>query len=518
MTEFRMPSLGADMTEGTLLRWLVRPGDRVRAGDIVAEVDTTKAAIEVECFDDGVIGEILVPEGTTVPVGAPLATILQASPGPDLPEPPPAALEKGNVTSAEAAASGEGNVTPAEVAAPGETNAVPAEAVASAGNGRAEVRATPLVRRLAEEAGLDLAAVHGSGPHGRVVRADVEEAAAHREPATASPPPGGPQPEPVVVADLATVPSPAATSAVSAHRVQCRRGHPAGPDHVRSSGYARRVAADLAVDLAAVAGTGPGGAVRARDVRTAAARRVVEPVAAGEPPQVRAGAPDGTAARDLGAMRDRIAAAMTKSKQTVPHYYLSTTVDVAAATERLRAWNLALPVAERILLPALLFRAIAVAARRVPELNGHWVDGAFRPSAVVHLGVVVALRGGGIIVPAVPHADTLDPPAMMAALRGLVSRARSGRLRSSDTTDATVTVTNLGDLGVDSVYGVVPIPQVAIVGLGAVSDRPCAVGGLLGVRPQVTATLSADHRASDGATGARFLNTVATLLRQPEEL
>ena len=142
----------------------------------------------------------------------------------------------------------------------------------------------------------------------------------------------------------------------------------------------------------------------------------------------------------------------------------------------------------------------------------------FRPATAVHLGVVVSLRGGGIIVPTITDADSLDLPAMMSALRSVVARARAGRLRSSDTTPATITVTNLGDMGVDSVYGVIAVPQVAIVGLGAVRERPCAVDGLLGVRPQLTATLSADHRASDGATGARFLHVIADLIQHPQEL
>ncbi|WP_280362500.1 2-oxo acid dehydrogenase subunit E2 [Nocardia wallacei] len=376
-----------------------------------------------------------------------------------------------------------------------------------------EVRATPLVRRIADQAGVDLATLHGTGPNGRVVRADVEHAAAARghvpDAARADAPAAAAQP---------AAPAPAGAAPRVAER-------PAGEDadtgvasrHVGASGYARRTAVDLGVDITTVPGTGAGGAVQARDVRAVAAR----PAETAPAPSVPAPGATSTAAspvRDLTAVRAEIAAAMTKSKRTVPHYYLSSTFDVAAATERLRVQNLTLPVGERVLLPALLFRAIALAARRVPQLNGHWVDDRFRPAAEVHLGVVVSLRGGGIILPAIPHADTLEPAELMAALRGVVTRARSGRLRSSDTTAATLTVTNLGDLGVDSVFGVVPIPQVAIVGLGAVSDRPCAVGGLLGVRPQLTATLSADHRASDGATGARFLNTVADFLQHPEEL
>jgi pyruvate dehydrogenase E2 component (dihydrolipoamide acetyltransferase) len=292
----------------------------------------------------------------------------------------------------------------------------------------------------------------------------------------------------------------------------------AQPDVARASGLARRLAEARGLDLSGLSGTGPAGAVRARDLP---AEGVPAPAAAqpSEDETVRADtATPLPGSRDAAAMRSAIAATMARSKRTVPHYYLSDVVDVSAAADRLRERNAGAPLAERIVMAALLFRAVAGAARRVPQLNGYWIDDEFRPASAVHLGVVVSLRGGGIIVPTIPDADTLGAAEMMAAMRSVVQRARSGRLRSSDATAATITVTNLGDLGVESVFGVIAVPQVAIVGLGAVTDRPCAVDGLLGVRPQVTVTLSADHRASDGATGARFLHTVADLLHQPEEL
>ncbi|MGV9665226.1 2-oxo acid dehydrogenase subunit E2 [Nocardia niigatensis] len=456
MSEFRMPSLGADMTEGTLLEWRVRPGDVVHRGDVVAEVDTTKAAIEVECFEDGVIGDLLVSEGTTVPVGTPLATIDVAA-APAAANPPP----------------------------------VPEPATGPPGPQEPEspVRATPLVHRLADEAGIDLAAVHGTAPGGRVVRADVDRAIAER-----------------------------------------RGGHRAA---VRATGYARRLASETGVTLADLTGTGPGGAVRAADVRAAASRPAPDaaPAAARPPaepdtattrsvPAADSAAPEParTAAHDPAEVRKLIAAAMTRSKRTVPHYYLSCTIDMSAALDWLADYNRGVPVAARMLPAALLLAATARAAEAVPELNGHWFDDEFHPAASVHLGVVVSMRSGGIIVPTIPDAGRLALPDLMSALRGVVERARAVHLRSSDATPATMTVTNLGDLGVDSVYGVIAAPQVAIVGFGAISDRPCAVDGLLGVRPQLTATLSADHRATDGAIGARFLHTLSDLLQKPEEL
>ena len=217
-------------------------------------------------------------------------------------------------------------------------------------------------------------------------------------------------------------------------------------------------------------------------------------------------------------MRQSIAALMTVSNREIPHYYLSTTVDLTAALEWMRARNRELPMERRLVPSALLLVAAARSARALPELNGHWVDDGFRPSATVDLGLILSLRRGGLLVPAIPRADTLSVVEMMAAMRELTTRARAGRLRGSDLAPPSITVSNLGDQGVETVLGVIYPPQVALVGFGAVSERPWAVDGLLGVRPLVTATLSGDHRATDGAVGARFLKHLDRLLQRPEEL
>lgn len=461
MAEFRMPSLGADMEQGTLLQWRVGPGDVVHKGDIVAEVDTTKAAIEVECFEDGTIGELLVPEGTTVPVGTVLATIRPVD-HPATEHPP----------------------SPERLA----SDSAPREVTRSTSID--EVRATPLIRRLAQEAGIDLSTVHGSGPDGRVLRGDIDDAVTAHDIASATPAraivPESPR------TDGATHPSP----------------------HIRASGRARDLAIRRDVDLSALHGTGPDGAIRSRDVEeaTPADESPVIPTEDVTAPQSSSGP------RDRAAMRRAVITAMTQSKQTIPHYYLSATVDLDAATAWLHAVNEAAPVQDRVIMAAVQLRAVALAALAVPEVNGHWFDGGYRPSVSVDLGVIVSLRGGGLIAPTIVGADTIPLRELMVRLRGAVSRARSARLLSSDAAPASITVTNLGDLGVETVFGVIPPPQVAIVGLGAVSERPCAVNGLLGVRPQVTMTLSADHRVSDGAVGARFLNTIGDLLQHPERL
>ena len=217
-------------------------------------------------------------------------------------------------------------------------------------------------------------------------------------------------------------------------------------------------------------------------------------------------------------MRLAIGNLMARSKREIPHYYLSTTIDLEPMTQWLRTRNRELPVPSRIVPAALLLKAAALAAREVPQLNGFWRGERFVPAEHVHLGVAISLRNAGMVAPAIHDADTLSVADLMARLRDLVTRARTGRLRGSEMTDATITVTNLGDRGVEAVFGVIYPPQVALAGFGKVTSAPYAVGGLLGVRSQVTATLAADHRASDGYTGARYLEAITRLLQKPEEL
>lgn len=217
-------------------------------------------------------------------------------------------------------------------------------------------------------------------------------------------------------------------------------------------------------------------------------------------------------------MRAAIAGLMARANREIPHYYLSTSIDLTAAMQWMHEHNHHCPVSERLLPAALLLKAAARAAREVPELNGYWIDGRFAAREEVRLGVAVSLRGGGLIAPVLRNADTLELPQLMARLKDLVTRARGGRLRGSEVADPTLTVTNLGDQGVEAVLGVIYPPQVALVGFGRIVERPWAVDGLLGVRPIVTASLSADHRATDGAVGARYLTAVDRLLQSPEEL
>jgi pyruvate dehydrogenase E2 component (dihydrolipoamide acetyltransferase) len=217
-------------------------------------------------------------------------------------------------------------------------------------------------------------------------------------------------------------------------------------------------------------------------------------------------------------MRRVIAAAMARSKREIPHYYLATTIDMRKVLNWLAAENAKRPVTKRLLYSALLIRAVALAAREVPEMNGFWIDGAFRPGVGIHVGVAISLRQGGLVAPALHDVDAKPLDQLMAELLDLTTRARKGVLRGSEVADATITVTNLGDQGVESVLGVIYPPQVALVGFGRIVERPWVCAGVVAARPVMAATLAGDHRASDGRRGGRFLGTIDRLLQEPETL
>jgi pyruvate dehydrogenase E2 component (dihydrolipoamide acetyltransferase) len=218
------------------------------------------------------------------------------------------------------------------------------------------------------------------------------------------------------------------------------------------------------------------------------------------------------------AMRKAIAAAMSRSKREIPHYYLGSHIELSTALAWLQAENLKRPIAERMLYSVLLLKAVAVAVREFPEMNGFWVDDAFKPSDAVHVGVAIALRQGGLIAPAIHDVDKKSLDEIMANLRDLVKRVRAGVLRSSEIADATITVTSLGEQGVETVFGVIYPPQVALVGFGKISERPWAANGMIGVKPVIMTSLAADHRASDGHRGGLFLSAIDRLLQTPEKL
>ncbi len=276
---------------------------------------------------------------------------------------------------------------------------------------------------------------------------------------------------------------------------------------LRASPAARRLAEELGVDLASLAGSGAGGAITRDDV-----------AASSPAPARKAPAQKEVAGFDFTAMRRAIAAAMGRSKREIPHYYLSHTIDVGAAQDWLAAANAQRPPAERLLMGALFIKAVARAARAFPEFNGFHADGEFRPSKAIHVGVAIAIRGGGLAAPAIHDTADLALADLMAKMRDLVARVRAGRFRSSEIADPTITVTSLGDRGVEAVWGVIYPPQVAILGFGRIVIRPWAIDGQIAARPTVCITLAADHRVSDGHRGALFLEHTGQLLANPGEL
>jgi pyruvate dehydrogenase E2 component (dihydrolipoamide acetyltransferase) len=278
-------------------------------------------------------------------------------------------------------------------------------------------------------------------------------------------------------------------------------GEPSTPKP-RASPAARSLAVQLGIDLASVPGTGADGVISRADVERAA------------PAAAAAGGAAGATLR----MRQAIAAAMARSKREIPHFYLGTTIDMSRALAWLAEENGRRTVTERLLPAALLIKAVALALRDVPALNAFWIDGGCSPATGVHPGVAVSLRGGGLVAPAIHDADAKDLTVLMAALRDLVARARAGGLRSSELSDPTMTITNLGEQGADVGYGIIYPPQVALVSFGRIGERPVAVSGRVEVRPVVTATVSADHRAVDGHQAGLFLAAVDRRLQEPERL
>lgn len=432
------------MEAGTLLEWRIKPGQAVHRGDIVAVVDTDKAAIDVEIWMDGVVEQLVIQPGTKVPVGSVLAIVRTAGE----PQAAAAAVPRPSVPAG-------GAPLPLH---PGHPPA-PFPALAATGE---HLRVLPLARRMARDLGIDLADVKGTGPGGAITHTDIELAAASR--------PGGP-------------PSGAAPAAAG--------------ERLRVSPLARRTARERGVDLAHVQGTGPDGAITQADIE----RAPVQPAAAAAPAAPLAGA--GRAQ----AMRRAIAAAMTRSKREIPHYYLGLEIDLTRALSWLEQANQGRGIVDRLIYSVLLIKAVASAVHDVPEVNGFWRGDRFEPSAAVHPGVAISLRGGGLVAPALRNADQKPLGDLMREMRDLVNRARAYSLRSSEISDPTLTITNLGEQGVDQVFGIIFPPQVALVGFGRISSRRT-----------IQASLSGDHRASDGHRGGLFLAAIDRHLQSPAGL
>ncbi len=304
--------------------------------------------------------------------------------------------------------------------------------------------------------------------------------------------------EPTAAPQAAVVPAPAAPAPPMAPVTPA----PQPGTRMRVSPLARRRAAELGVDLAGIHGSGAEGTILREDVEAAATAVAAAPPAGDRKER----------------MRRAIAGAMARSKREIPHFYLATSIDFGIASAWLTQRNAELTPVERLLPAVLLLKATALALLEYPELNARWENERVQPAGDINIGAATSLRGGGLVVPTLHQVNTKSLPALMQELREVVQRARTGALRSSDLADSTITVTSLGERSAEMVLGVIYPPQTAIVGFGSVVERPRVAGGVVVPRPVVTASLAADHRASDGHRGAAFLAAIDRFLQSPEAL
>jgi pyruvate dehydrogenase E2 component (dihydrolipoamide acetyltransferase) len=439
-TNIIMPALELAQETGKVLHWLKRPGDTVRKGEPIVEIETDKVTVEIEAPASGVLGDVSAHEGDVVPVGRPIAVILAA----------------GEVGAGASAAA----VMPAASAAA--TGAVPTPPL-SAGASAGAVKASPLARKIAEQHGVDLARIRTAS--GRIEKADV----------------------------LAYVESRNAPATGNGREARLAAASP----------KARRLAAERGLDIGALRGSGPGGAVLAVDVGTAARPALTSPALASAP---REGAPS------VGTVWRIMAERMTTSWTTAPHFYLVREVNVS----RLVSWldRARKQTGAHITYTDLLIKLVAAALSGHPRVNASWTDGAIAQNTDINVGLAVAIDDG-LVVPVIHRADTLGLAEIAARRENAVSRAQAGKLRPADIQGGGFTISNLGMYGVDAFNAIVNPPQAAILAVGRIADRVVALNGRPAVQPTMVLTLSCDHRALDGARGAQFLGALADLVEEP---
>ena len=457
-TSIVMPQLGYDMREGTVVRWIKQEGDEVVANEVIAEIETDKAVVEFKPTTGGVLRRIVAGEGEAVPVGELIAVIGDADEAlpDDFGGPAPA-------------------TAPAEPAAT--PSAPPAQApAASAPTG--EVRASPIARRLARERGVDLGALTGTGPGGRIVEADV-----------------------IAAAD-------AARAAAEAGRVL-------------ASPLARRLARENGLELEGITGTGPGGRIVEADINAAVSARAAAPQAAPEPAPAPAAepvaAPEGAERAELSRMRQAIARVTSDSKQQAPHFYVAVDIDMTTAMALRRDINDELPSSSRVSVNDLIVKASALAIGKHPKFNSFFRGDHLQMNPSINVGIAIALESG-LIVPGIPECENKTLAQIAAASRDLIDRANNGTLQAEEYAGTTYSVSNLGMFDVDSFTAIIFPPHAAILAVGAVKEQPVARDGQLAIAEIMKATLSVDHRVADGAEAAQFLMEIKRLLEKPVSL
>lgn len=456
-TNILMPALSPTMTDGKLARWLVKVGDAVKSGDVIAEIETDKATMEVEAVDEGNVAKLLVDEGAEgVAVNAVIAVL--ADDGEDV----------GDVSAPAAA--------PAEEKADASATA-PAPA---AKQDHGDVKATPLAKRIADQSGLSLSNVAGSGPGGKIMKADVLDAS------------GG----------------------ASASSSSVDKG-----DRVFASPLARRLAAENDLPIEKVPGTGPNGRIIKADID----RVLKEGLPAEAKAEAKADAPKAAAPAAATddfeliphtTMRKTIARRLTESKQTVPHFYLTVDCEIDELLRVRKEINARAPEGVKVSVNDFVIKAIAAALRRVPDANASWTEEGVRRYNIVDVSVAVAIPGG-LITPVVRDADKKGLAAISADMQDLAKRARDGKLKPDEFTGGTISVSNLGMFGIKQFDAVINPPQGAILAVGAGEQRPVVKDGQLAAATVMSCTISCDHRVVDGALGAELLQAFKSVIEFP---
>ncbi|MCY3638494.1 MAG: dihydrolipoamide acetyltransferase family protein [Chloroflexi bacterium] len=482
-TELTMPQMGYDMQEGTVLRWLKGEGDAVANGEPIAEIETDKAVVEFESYADGVLHSIIVPAGTTVPVGEPIAVIGAQDEAPT--SAPAAAPEDGAVdepagddTSADEPDNASSGAIPMPAASTGvveetsepEPTPEPAQPPAPS----APLRASPIARRIADERGIDISKVVGTGPGGRIVKDDVLN---YEEPEPVEPEVVEEQ-EPEVVEAVAEVEAPVEEEVVEE-------------------------------EAAAVVETPDDD-----DDEEAAPEPVAEAVEEVEPESSTAES-DGMA---LSRMRQQIARVTVRSKQEKPHFYVTSEVDMTEAMSLRQQINKSLEgEGVRVTVNDLIVKACADALKQYPKFNAYLDGDVIRPNDSVNIGIAMAIEEG-LLMPAIMGCERMSLREIAQASKDLADRSQNGALRPDEYTGGTFGISNLGMFDVSTFVAIIQPPQTAILAVGTVAKRPVVRDDDIVIRQTMNATISADHRVVDGAEGAQFLIDVKQRLENPLSL
>ncbi|MHB1134042.1 MAG: dihydrolipoamide acetyltransferase family protein [Chloroflexota bacterium] len=513
--EVVMPRLSDTMEEGTILKWLKKIGDEVTKGEPLVEVATDKANMELEAFESGVLDQVLVKEGETVPIGTQIAFLRKpgeaaSAAAPQAPAQQPAPAPDAAPQQAPPAA------PPPQQEAPSAPEAAPQEPPAAA-------QPAPL------EAAAPEAPPSGQAPTAPPVPSPEAAAAAELPvpppaPETAAPAAAAPPPttEPAQPQPPAAEPAPSEPAAAEAE----------GEERIKASPLARRLAEEHGLDLSAVAGTGPGGRVTREDVEEFRAARQAAPAEApAQAPPAEAPTPAATSTTPLGVpaaaapvaaqpltrMQETIVRRMVESKQQVPHFYVTMEIDMREAARLRKAANAAAAGSFEISFNDLVIKGVALTLRKFPHVNAFYKEGRIQFNQEINVGMAVALDDG-LVVPVIHNADSKSLRQIAADAKGVAERARTGRLQSDDYLGGTFTVSNLGMFGVEEFAAIINPPQSGILAVGAVQPKPVVLDGEIKVAERMRVTLSADHRVYYGATAAQFLKELKRLLESPLEM